>query len=78
MGAKLDRLRLELEKAYVKRDSLENKIQELERRLDEEEKTEIHDLVREANLTPEQLAQLIRMAAYTIPMSEAEEEKNEE
>ena len=33
----------------------------------EEENTEIHDMVHAANLTPDQLAELLRMAAKTAP-----------
>lgn len=65
--ARLNRLREELEAVYKKRDSLDAKIKDLERRFKEAENTYIHDIVHAANLTPEQLAELIRKAATGIP-----------
>lgn len=65
--ARLNRLREELEVVHKKRDSLDSKIKDLERRFKEAENTYIHDIVHAANLTPEQLAELIRKAATGIP-----------
>ena len=68
---KLNRLRDELEKARKKRDDWDAKTKDLERRYREAENTCIHDMVHAANLTPEQLADLIRAASagqpYVIP-----------
>jgi len=60
---RLARLREELEKARRKRDEWEAKVKDLERRYKEAENTCIHNMVHEANLTPEQLAELIRAAS---------------
>ena len=63
MGAKLDRIRADLEKARRKRSEWDGKVKDLERRYREEENSEIHDMVHAANLTPDQLADLLRMFA---------------
>ena len=57
---RLNRLRDELKKARRKRDEWEAKVKDLERKYKEAENTCIHDMVHAANLTPEQLAELIR------------------
>lgn len=72
---RLNRLRDELTKARKRRDEWEAKVKDLERRYKEAENTCIHNMVHEANLTPEQLAELIRAAAtgqpYTLPVTGA-------
>lgn len=60
---RLARLREELEKARKKRDDWDAKVKDLERKYREYENTCIHNMVHEANLTPEQLAELIRAAS---------------
>lgn len=60
MSAKLERLSAELANARRKKAIWEAKVKELEVRYREEENTEIHDMVHAANLTPEQLAELLR------------------
>ena len=75
---KLNRLRDELEKARKKRDDWDAKTKDLERRYREAENTCIHDMVHAANLTPEQLAELIRQTAAFLPRTvETEEEETE-
>ena len=64
---RLSRLKEELTKARRKRDEWEQKVKDLERRYKEAENTCIHDMVHAANLTPEQLADLIRAAAAGQP-----------
>lgn len=64
---RLARLREELEKARKKRDDWDARVKDLEKRYKEAENTCIHDMVHAANLTPEQLADLIRMAAFSVP-----------
>lgn len=68
---RLKRLGAELAKARKRRDEWEAKVKDLERRYKEAENICIHDMVHAANLTPEQLAELIRAAAagqaYTLP-----------
>ena len=69
---RLKRLGAELAKARKRRDEWDTKVKDLERRYKEAENTCIHDIVHAANLTPEQLAELIRAAAagqpYTLPV----------
>lgn len=82
MGTKLDRLGADLAKARMKRDEWDKRVKDLERRYREEENSEIHDLVHAANLTPTQLAELLRLAADSVPKPEIinamkEEEQNE-
>lgn len=68
---RLKRLGIELAKARKRRDEWEAKVKDLERRYKEAENTCIHDMVHAANLTPEQLAELIRAASsgqpYVLP-----------
>ena len=63
MGVKLDRLGADLEKARKKRAEWDARVKDLERRYREEENSEIHEMVHAANLTPDQLAELLRMFA---------------
>ena len=64
---RLARLREELEKARKKRDDWDTRVKDLEKKYKEAENTCIHDMVHAANLTPEQLAELIRRAAFSVP-----------
>ena len=64
---RLARLRDELEKARKKRDDWDTRVKDLEKKYKEAENTYIHDMVHAANLTPEQLAELIRRAAFSVP-----------
>ena len=71
MGAKLDKIGADLEKARRKRAEWDAKVKDLERRYREEENSEIHELVHAANLTPDQLSELLRMfAADMVPKPE--------
>ena len=79
MGAKLDRIGADLEKARRKRAEWDAKVQDLERRYREEENSEIHELVHAANLTPDQLSELLRMfAADMVPKPETINSMNEQ
>ena len=51
MGAKLDRIGADLEKARKKRAEWDARVKDLERRYREEENSEIHEMVHAANLT---------------------------
>ena len=73
MADKLRKLGTELEKARARRDEWDRKVKELEKRYIEEENTQIHDMVRAANLTPEELAVIIRKASVSMPDRDAEE-----
>jgi|GEM_PF-1209211 hypothetical protein len=61
MYARLDRLRSELKKAVIKRDVAEEKVQQIEAKLKEEENRQIVCNVASYNLTPEQLAEFLKM-----------------
>lgn len=56
---KLEKLRQEHEKATQKAQLWREKAEELALKITEEEKTVIHDMMTSANLTPEQLGQLL-------------------
>ena len=73
MADKLRKLGTELEKARAKRDEWDRKAKELEKKYIEEESTQIHDMVRAANLTPEELAVIIRKASVSMPDRNAED-----
>ena len=79
MGAKLDRIGADLEKARRKRAEWDAKVKDLERRYREEENSEIHELVHAANLNPDQLSELLRLfAADMVPKPENINSMNEE
>ena len=67
MSEKSDKLRAMLEKERERRIKLNNRIAVLERRIQEEEAAEVSSMVRTANVTPEQLAALLRQSAATAP-----------
>jgi len=67
MSEKLDKLRATLKKEQERRIKLNNRIAVLERRIQEEEAAEVSNMVRTANVTPEQLAALLRQSATTTP-----------
>ena len=67
MSEKSDKLRAMLAKEKERRIKLNNRIEILERRIQEESAAEVADMVRTANVTPEQLAILLRQAATTPP-----------
>ena len=73
MADKLRKLGTELEKARARRDEWDRKAKELEKKYIEEENTQIHDMVRAANLTPEELAVIIRKASVSMPDRNAED-----
>ena len=79
MGVKLDKIGADLEKARRKRTEWDAKVKDLERRYREEENSEIHELVHAANLTPDQLSELLRMfAADMVPKPETINSMNEQ
>ena len=61
MYARLDRLRAELKKAVIKRDTAEEKVQQIEAKLKEEENRQIVCNVASYNLSPEQLAEFLKL-----------------
>ena len=62
-----DKLRAMLAKEKERRIKLNNRIEILERRIQEEDSAEVNEMVRTANVTPEQLAALLRQSATTTP-----------
>ena len=67
MSEKLDKLRASLEKEKERRIRINNRIESLERRIQEAEAAEVNEMVRTAKVTPEQLAALLRQSATTTP-----------
>jgi len=71
MSARLDKLGAEWDRALKKAAEWAAKAKELERKYKELENTEIHDLVHAAELTPDQLAEVLRMLkAGALPSPE--------
>ena len=68
--SKLKKIEAELKKARTKRDEWDRKVKELERKYREAENTCIHDMVHAANLSPEELAELIRKAFNAAPVGD--------
>ena len=77
---KLKKIGAALANARVRRDDWDRKVKELERKYREAENTCIQDMVHAANLTPEQLAELIRKAFQAAPVGDPMKaiQKNEE
>lgn len=69
MFEKLERLKAELQKNKDKRAELDEKIKTLEQKITEEEKASIHDIMKQANLSPMELARLISFSKTNTPMS---------
>lgn len=67
MSEKLEKLRAMLEKEKERRIKLNNRIEILERRIQEAEAAEVNEMVRSAKVSPEQLAALLRQSATTTP-----------
>ena len=67
MSEKLEKLRAMLEKEKERRIKLNNRIEILERRIQEAEAAEVNEMVRSAKGSPEQLAALLRQSANTTP-----------
>ena len=69
---RLQKIRMDLEKARARRDDWERKVKDLERKYQEAENTCIHEMVHAANLSMEQLAELIQRASEGIPDGDPE------
>lgn len=59
---KLERIGADLKRAREKQAEWNQRVKDLENRYREEENSVIHSMVHAANLTPEQLAQIISLA----------------
>lgn len=69
MYEKLDKLRTDLKRAREKRVEIDAKIKNLEQRLKEAEEAQILTDVKQLNLTPEQVAQFLKLATSgKLPM----------
>lgn len=60
---KLEKIDADLKRARIKQAEWNQRVKDLENRYREEENSVIHSMVHAANLTPEQLAQIIEQAA---------------
>ena len=67
MLERLEKYKADLEAAKKKRAWWDNRIRYLEKKLSDEEKTIVHDIVKAADLTPEELAQVIAYAKNHLP-----------
>ena len=67
MSKRLEMIAQELEKLRKKRTRMDEQIRELEDKYKETENTEIHKIVHAANLTPEQLAKVLKSLQHSLP-----------
>lgn len=67
MSKRLEMIAQELEKLRKKRTRMDEQIRELEDKYRETENTEIHEIVHAANLTPEQLAKVLKSLQHSLP-----------
>ena len=67
MGERLEKLKAMLKKEQERRIKLNNRIEILERRIQEAEAAEVNEMVRSAKVSPEQLAALLRQSATATP-----------
>ena len=67
MIERLEKYKAELEKAKGKRAEWDVKVKNLEKKVSEEEKTTVHEMVKAADLSPEELSRLIAYSKSHIP-----------
>ncbi len=60
MSEKLDKIGAERDRAKKKRDQWDDRYKELCQKYIQQENTEIHELVRAQNMTPDQLGEILR------------------
>lgn len=60
MSARLDKIGADWKRALKKAEEWADRAKELERKYKEVENTEIHDMVHAANLTPDQLSEVLK------------------
>ncbi len=77
MSRKLERIETDLKKARIKRTEWDKRVKELEQRYTEEENTEIHGIVHEFNVTPEQLHALLLEMKERMPGVHSTADKQE-
>lgn len=74
MYEKLDKLRADLERAKQKRAEADARVKQMEQRLREAENTQILAEVGALKLTPEQLAEFLKLAASgKLPLGQSQE-----
>ena len=78
MSARLDKYASEREHARQKRDEWDARMKMWDQKFRELENEEIHELVHAANLTPDQLAELLRMNNGQEPARTQEDPVKEE
>lgn len=83
MTKKRKKLEAALEKLQEQKTEIEIRIQETEQQILEETNTEIHELVHKANVTPEQLAEILKALKSNavpgnFPVTENREETADE
>jgi len=67
MSKRLEMIAQEMEKLRKKRARVDEQIRDLEEKYRETENTEIHEIVHAANLTPEQLAKVLKSLQHGLP-----------
>ena len=77
MSERLERIGADRDKALKKRDEWDAKYKELDRKYKEQENCEIQTMVHAANLTPDQLAQIIALANQGILGVSMEDQEQE-
>ncbi len=75
MSKKLERIEIDLNKARFKRTEWDQRVKDLEQKFTEEQNTEIHDVVNEFNVTPEQLRTLLQNMKGRMPSVHISAEK---
>ena len=68
MSVKLEKLAAEREKARLKRNEWDAKYHEIDKRYHEQENEEIHEMVHGANLTLDELAEVLRQLKAGEPL----------
>jgi pyruvate/oxaloacetate carboxyltransferase len=78
MSKRLERIEADLARAHAKRETWDQRVKELEQKYTEEENTEIHEVVRSFNLTPEELREFLQSrrnnASAKLPEAEPAKE----
>ena len=91
MSEKLDKIGADRDRAKEKRDQWDARYKELCQKYIQQENTEIHEMVRAQNMTPDQLAEVLKalqngmlpspamtLAGRTINTTESKEDKQDE
>lgn len=78
MSKRLERIEADLAKARERLAIWDQRVKELEQKYTEEENTEIHEVVRSFNLTPEELREFLQSRKSNAPAKLSEEAPAEE